>query len=408
MRSLRAPDYRKRWSERFAYYPVGRVIKADLVFHAVSVGEVHAAVPLIEKVLANTPQLSLLVTTSTPTGSARVSALFGERVEHVYLPYDYPGAVNRFLDACNPSLLVIMETEWWPNLLHYCRARNIYTLLANARLSEKSRNNYARMPGLARTMLESFDSVTAQSDQDRSRLESLGLPADKVDVVGSIKYDLALNTAQISKARSDRALLGNRPVVLAASTRTLDGVAEEDKVLAAFRQVLEKHSDVLLVLVPRHPERFDETFALSEKHAFNTVRRSTGQLPELDHQVYLGDSMGEMHYYLGLADITFVGGSLVPTGCQNIIEPAALGLPVITGPSLFNFSAVSEALIGHGGQLTVNNEQELAAELIRLLESESDREAMGKAAREVVTRNRGATDRNLAVISELLNLNATR
>lgn len=401
-RSLRSPAYLKRWAERFALYGSGRPGKADVVFHAVSVGEVHAAVPLIDLLLATNPALGILVTTMTPTGSARVGAMLGDRVQHVYLPYDYPGAASRFLDRVTPALLVIMETELWPNLINGCARRGIKVVLANARLSEKSLASYRRFAGLARSMLQQLHQVSVQSVMDGERLQALGLPADRITLAGSMKYDLVPDAGQAARAHKDRAAVGDRPVWIAVSTRSADGVAEEAQVLAAFRQVLNNLPGTLLVLVPRHPERFDAVFGLASGLGFTVARRSREGLPAPGHQVWLGDSMGEMQYYLGLADVAFVGGSLVPTGCQNIIEPAAMGLPVISGPSLYNFQAASDVLREAGGMRVVKDETELAQCVTDLLVDESKRAAMGRAALAAVNANQGATDRNLALVSGLL------
>ena len=400
-RSLRVPEYRRRWRERFAYYGDTDNSAVDVVFHAVSVGEVHAAVPLVRQLMVQNPALRILVTTTTPTGSARVNALL-DGVHHVYLPYDYPGAMKRFLARYNPRLVVIMETEWWPNLVHYSAARGVKLMLANARLSEKSRGNYQRMPALAAHMLTCFDRVSVQSAGDRDRMTSLGLPADKAEVTGSMKYDMALDAQQRAQALLDKAALGGRPVLIAASTRSLDGKVEDEQVLQAFRQVLDEYPDLLLVLVPRHPERFDAVAALAEKSGLRVARRSRDGLAGPDMQVLVGDSMGEMHYYFGLADIAFVGGSLVNTGCQNIIEPAAIGLPVITGPSRYNFQAVSDDLIAAQGMRVVADARELAQTVKALLAQPQRRKAMGDAALDVVRANQGATAKNLAMINELL------
>jgi len=409
MRSLRSPAYLKRWSERFAQYSTpAESGKADIIFHAVSVGEVHAAVPLINRLLDNNPELSVLVTTSTPTGSARVMSMLKGKVAHVYLPYDLPGAIQRFLNTFNPGLLVIMETELWPNLIHGCSKRGVRLLLANARLSEKSLHNYQRIKHLASTMLGQLDSVTAQSSRDSERLQLLCLAEEKIVVAGSVKFDMEINSAQVAQALTDKISLLERPVLIAASTRVLDGEMEESKVLQAFSLLLGKHPDLLLILVPRHPERFDGVLELAIRQGFRCARRSREGLADASHQILLGDSMGEMQYYFSLADIAFVGGSLVATGCQNIIEPAALGLPIITGPSLFNFQAVSEELLQAGGMVSVVNAQELAEVVDGLLADEEKRAALAKAALAVVEKNQGASDRNLNEISELLLLLALR
>lgn len=407
LRATRAPAYRERWGERFAWYggnPPGTRAgrQADIVVHAVSVGEVHAAIPLINRLQHEHADLSILVTTTTPTGSARVQELLGDRVSHVYLPYDLPGAVGRFLDRWRPALVVIMETELWPNLIHHCHKRGVKTLLANARLSEKSLAGYRRVEFMVAAMLSRLDRVTAQSAQDAERLHALGLQAERLMVAGNLKYETALNTRQLDQARGDKQQLADRPVLIAASTRVAGNDVEDVRILDAFRQLLPFYPDLLLVLVPRHPERFDAVADLAGQLGLQTVRRSrTGQLHK-DDQVMIGDTMGEMAYYYGLADIAFVGGSLVPTGCQNIIEPATLGLPVITGPSLFNFQAVSDQLQAAGAMTVVQDEVGLMTAVKALLDDPVLRATMGKAAYQVVRVNQGAAAKNLAVINELL------
>ena len=401
--AIRSPAYLKRWSERFAYYSSKNTPgKVELVFHAVSLGEVHAAVPLINRLLENMPELRILVTTSTPTGSARVKELLNNKVAHVYLPYDYPGAIRRFLLTCDPKLLVIMETELWPNLIHGCSKKETRILLANARLSEKSLRNYEKIPHLANEMMNLLDRVTTQSPQDSLRLQSLGLKNDKITVAGSMKYDMTINAEQLALAQQDKDSLNGRPVLIATSTRSADGKAEEAKVLNAFKHLLVSHPNLLLVLVPRHPERFNTVHEMVVKQGLSISLRSNEDAIDELHQVFLGDSLGEMQYYLGLADIAFVGGSLVPTGCQNIIEPAALGLPVITGPSLFNFQLVSEQMQEAGGLIVVTDENELVLVADELLKNSDHREHMGRAALATVKVNQGASEKNLRMIKDLL------
>jgi len=394
----------RRWSERFAFYGQHSSTKTTLVFHAVSVGEVHTAVTLVEQLLEKHPELGILVTTLTPTGSGRVVELLGGRVTHVYLPYDYPGAVKRFLNHFNPALLVIMETELWPNLVNACQQQGVKVILANARLSEKSRHNYEKASLLTLTMLQQLEKVTAQSAKDSERLQSFGLPSEKILVTGSMKFDMAINQDQVALAQQDKNGFSGRPVLVAASTRTAEGVVEDELVLTAFSALLAILPDLLLVLVPRHPERFNDVYDLVNRQGFSVVRRSSNKKPAAQNQVLLGDSLGEMHYYLSLADIAYVGGSLVPTGCQNIIEPAALGLPVVTGPSLYNFQSVSEELLAAKGMRVIQDAEELAKVLGRLFADQEERQEMGQAAHMVVQSNQGATTRNLELISDLIDL----
>jgi 3-deoxy-D-manno-octulosonic-acid transferase len=401
-RSFKSPAYLHRWSERFAFYGQQSSAKTTLVFHAVSVGEVHAAVTLVEQLLEKHPELDILVTTLTPTGSGRVVELLGGRVTHVYLPYDYPGAVKRFLNHFNPALLVIMETELWPNLVNCCQQQGVKVILANARLSEKSRHNYEKASQLTLTMLQQLEKVTAQSTKDSERLQSLGLPPEKILVTGSMKFDMVINQDQVALAQQDKIGFSGRPVLVAASTRAAEGVVEDELVLTAFSTLLAIMPDLLLVLVPRHPERFNDVYDLINRQGFSVVRRSGNEKPAAQDQVLLGDSLGEMHYYLSLADIAYVGGSLVPTGCQNIIEPAALGLPIVTGPSLYNFQSVSEELLVAKGMRVIQDAEELAKVLGRLFADQEERQEMGQAARAVVQSNQGATARNLELINNLI------
>jgi 3-deoxy-D-manno-octulosonic-acid transferase len=312
--------------------------------------------------------------------------------------------VKRFLNHFNPALLVIMETELWPNLVNACQQQGVKVILANARLSEKSRHNYEKASLLTLTMLQQLEKVTAQSAKDSERLQSFGLPSEKILVTGSMKFDMAINQDQVALAQQDKNGFSGRPVLVAASTRTAEGVVEDELVLTAFSALLAILPDLLLVLVPRHPERFNDVYDLVNRQGFSVVRRSSNKKPAAQNQVLLGDSLGEMHYYLSLADIAYVGGSLVPTGCQNIIEPAALGLPVVTGPSLYNFQSVSEELLAAKGMRVIQDAEELAKVLGRLFADQEERQEMGQAAHMVVQSNQGATTRNLELISDLIDL----
>lgn len=428
-RSLRAPAYRQRWRERLGFYgqnpqvinkngPNGSHsgLKAGLddgasladeqqrtlVIHAVSVGEVHAAVPLIEQIQQAWPQWNIVLTTSTPTGSERVKSIFGQKLTHVYLPYDVPGAVQRFLGYTRPNLLILMETELWPNLIHYSHQQGVAVLLANARLSKKSLRGYLKGGSLVRQMLENISVLAAQSDSDGERFIQLGLPQSRLQITGTMKFDISGNEVQVDAGRAFKQALDGRPVVVAGSTRE----GEEEKVFSAFAQILAVHPDALLILVPRHPERFDGVYSLLCSRGLQGVRRSEinqrsdGLASSV--QVLLGDTMGEMSFYYGAADLAFVGGSLVDTGCQNIIEPAALGLPVITGPSLFNFQSISALLIEAGAMRVVANADELATTLIELIENKADAQEMAKCASALVETNRGASERLLGLVEKLL------
>lgn len=403
-RSVRAPAYARRWGERFglvrkawqAYQP-----PADarwLWVHAVSVGEVNAAAPIIRELL-NRKNVELVVTTMTPTGSDRVTALFGDSVCHVYAPYDYPGAIKRFLRVFKPELLILMETELWPNMIHFSQKAGAKVVLANARLSAKSFRGYEKFARLGKPMLSQLDLIGAQAESDAERFRRLGVVPGRVLLTGSVKFEITLPTDIEERTRplAER-VEGQRPVVVAVSTRE----GEEEKVLKAFRQCLREVPELLLVLVPRHPERFNAVARLCESMALPVVRRSSPDKISPVIKVLLGDSMGEMLLYLGLADIAFVGGSLVDTGCQNVLEPAAMGLPVLVGPSQFNFQHICEQLEEAGALKTIADEDRLAAGILDLLNDEVLRQRMGQAGVGVIAANRGALQRSLAMIDTLL------
>lgn len=400
-RARNIPTYLERWGERLALYtsePPPHT-GVTVVFHAVSVGETHAAQPLIERLLLTRPDLRLVVTCTTATGSARIRELFGARVEHVYLPYDLPGSVQRFLDRYNPTLLVLLETELWPNVLRQCAQRNCKVLLANARLSARSARRYASwIPGLTRTMLGALDTVVAQAAADGQRFVALGLAGKRLLINGSLKFDMTVDQPKVQAARMLKARWHGRPVWIAASTRE----GEDAKVLRAMQLAQRKFPSLLLVLVPRHPERFTTAAALATEAGFTVQRYSGGGELGIETQVLVGDTMGDMHFYYALADIAFVGGSLVNTGCQNLIEPAALGLPVLSGPSLYNFQAVSDLLREQGGMQVVPDEAALARELVLLLQQPEDARVMGEKALQVVAGNQGATERLSVLILDKL------
>ncbi len=394
-RARMAPAYLERWSERLAWYGAAPRTGRTVVFHAVSVGETHAAQPLIERLLQTRPELHLVVTCTTPTGSARIRDLFGARVEHVYLPYDLPGAVRRFLDRFQPELVVLLETELWPNLLHQCSQRGCKVLLANARLSARSAARYGKYPALTRAMLSTLDTVVAQAAADGQRFVALGLPGNRLIVNGSLKFDVTIDKDKVQAASLLKARWRGRPVWIAASTRE----GEDAKVLRALQLALQQLPSLLLVLVPRHPKRFGSATSQAAAAGFTVQRYGAGgELTTPDTQVLVGDTMGDMFFYYALADVAFVGGSLVDTGCQNLIEPAALGLPVLSGPSLYNFQAVSALLREQRGLLVVPDEVALAREVVALLRNPAEARVMGERARQVVAGNQGATERLCALI----------
>ena len=399
-RGLKAPSYFQRWAERFGFCQRLEPSVPTIWLHAVSVGETLAAVPLVRALQDKYPDHRIFMTCMTPTGSDRVLSIFGDSIEHSYAPYDLPDAVARFLNRVDPKLLIIMETELWPNTIAACKRRGIPVIVANARLSEKSARGYQRISPIVAPMLNNLNTVAAQHTDDAQRFQSLGLPQSGSVVTGNIKFDLHLDQdlrAKASQLLDDWRGPDNRPILLAASTHK----GEDELILAAFTKIKMELDSLLLVLVPRHPERFNQVAELCQKTGFTTVRRSHN-VSTAGADILLGDSMGELMTFFGACDLAFVGGSLVPTGGHNVIEPAAWGVPVLTGPHLFNFSEASELLMGGGGMLICQDSNELASHCTRLLQDDIIRQKMSVAARQVTEANRGALDRLLRVIGRVI------
>jgi 3-deoxy-D-manno-octulosonic-acid transferase len=397
-RGTKNPAYWRRWPERFGWFRTP-ALQAPLWLHAVSVGEAQAAAPLVKALLQHYPSRSLVVTTTTPTGSQRVRELFGEQVFHVYLPYDLPGAVRRFLRRLRPQLAVIMETELWPNLFHHCAAADIPVIIANARLSPRSAAGYGRIRGLVKDTLADVSLIAAQGAGDAERFRALGAAAERVTVMGNLKFDQAMPADIASQAQTLRQQLGaTRPVWIAASTHE----GEEEHVLDALALLRETQPDALLLLVPRHPERFPKVAALVQRRGFQLVRRTEGHACTAATDVFLGDTLGELPLFYAAADVAFVAGSLVPVGGHNMLEPAALGVPVLTGPQLFNFTDISAALLAAGAARQVDDSTQLAQAVGELLMDAGQRQAMGAAGRQLVADNRGALARLLERIENYL------
>ena len=399
-RAVRSPNYAKRWGERFGFVGHPDSDKETIWLHAVSVGETLAAVTLIKALQEKYPGYRLMVTCMTPTGSERITAAFGGSVEHSYAPYDMPDAVARFLGRVRPKLLIIMETELWPNTIAACNKRNIPVILANGRLSDKSSRAYQRINSLVRPMLNGLHTVAAQHTDDAQRFQSFGLSDTAVTVTGNIKFDLNIAPAlkdAVAQLSKDWRGTTQRRIFLAASTHK----GEDEIILAGFAKIKAQVESALLVLVPRHPERFNQVAELCHSAGFSVVRRSAN-IPVGAADILLGDSMGELMTFFGACDLAFVGGSFVPTGGHNMIEAAAWGTPVLTGPHLFNFTEAAQLLTEAGGMKVCQNFDDLADQCILLLQDESQRMQMGDAARHVAEANRGALDRLLAVITQII------
>lgn len=405
-RSIAAPAYARRWAERFGFFPRLDSAKKVVWLHTVSVGEFIAALPLIRELQKNT-DLQLVITTTTPTGSERVRASLGESVFHVYAPYDLPDVLGRFLKRIRPSLMLIMETELWPNSIALCAQRKIPTILVNGRMSARSARGYEKFSTLTRPMLQQLRLALAQHKDDAARLNHLGLPEANTQVTGSIKFDLTLSEelrAQAAQLKQQWSSSGERLIWIAASTHQ----GEDEIVLAAHRQLQQtlqnngSQQKVLLVLVPRHPERFASVASLCERRGFNMAKRSGGGVAA-DTEIILGDTMGELLLLFGASDIAFVGGSLVANGGHNFIEPAAWSLPLLSGTHIFNFAEVSRLLQEAGGLTLVNSAEELAGQLELLMENQPERAKRGLAALTVANENRGALQKTLDAIAPFLN-----
>lgn len=400
-RSRLAPAYRQRLPERCGWFSPRPDPELPAIWvHAVSVGESLAAAPLIEALLRDFPAYRVVVTCTTPTGSACIRALFGERVFHVYLPWDLPGPLRRFLRRTRPRLLLIMETELWPNMVHYSRAEGCGILLLNARLSARSARGYARFGGMTRRLLTQLDAAACQTLADSERFLALGLPASAVTVTGSVKFDLELDDGLRARAATLLHALAptGRPVLVAASTHA----GEEELILAAYREVREVVGDSLLVLVPRHPERFNEVFKLCLRQDWQVCRRSLGAVPGPADDILLGDTMGELLLLLGTATIAVFGGSLAGRGGHNVLEAAVWGVPVVSGPHLENFAEIAEMLSAAGAMVRLQSPAQLGPCLLELLADGDRRERMGAAGTQLVARNRGAVARQLALVSRQL------
>ncbi len=398
-RSRRSPGYRLRIGERFGRIrPPARfdATKNTIWLHAVSVGESAAAAPLAAALRTELPALQCVLTTTTPAGAERARQLLGDSVIHHYAPCDAPWIVHRFLAAFRPKMLILMETELWPNMIHLARRQGVKIVLANGRLSEKSRRSYARFAGLTRNMLRQIDAICVQAEGDAARFRQLG--AESPRVTGNLKFASHRAGEPPRPLESIRDWKGGHELIVAASTRE----GEEAAVLEAYRRCLGKYPRARLLIVPRHPERFDQVFELCAAAGFAAGRRSRAESLGNDVQIAIGDSMGEMMAYLACADIAFVGGSLVDAGCHNVLEPAALGLPVTTGPSRFNFAAVCELLDDAGALRGAADSAALGDIWSELLANRNLRQQMGAAGKAVVAANQQALELTLKEIRRLL------
>lgn len=388
-RSIKAPAYRYRWSERFALY--NKEFPRNVIwFHAVSVGEAEALFPLAKQMLQHHPDAKLLITTTTPTGSARVKAVMQESVEHVYLPYDIPGAVNRFMRCFEPRIAVIMETEIWPNLFACCGKNKVPLYIINARLSEKSANGYRKIPFLISPALACVKLIAAQTQDDAKRFIAIGTKHEKVRTLGNIKFDVEVPNEIIEQGSRLKAdLFGDRFVWLIASTHK----NEEMIFLEIYKEIKLKIPELLLVIVPRHPERFGEVKKLCEQYQQALVTRTSDEICRQDTDIYLVDTMGELKMFYAASDAAFVGGSMVPIGGHNILEAAAVGTPVLFGPYMANFKEIAEGVLQQDAAIQCRNENEIASAIVALYSDPANRQLLAEKGKAFVRQNQGAITR---------------
>ena len=401
LRSRKASAYAKRIGERFAL-TLPRFKQGGIWLHAVSVGESIAAAPVVKALQQQYPDLPITMTCMTPTGSERIQSMFGDSVQHCYLPYDLPIASRHFFKRLQPCLAIVMETELWPNHINQCERLNIPVVLANGRLSERSARGYGRFPKLVAPMLKQISALAVQTQTEAQRFIELGARPEAVTVTGSIKYDLRVDDALPTQAQvlREQWQASQRPIWIAASTHE----GEDALVLAAHQQLLVQFPDALLILVPRHPERFESVYNLCVAQNMRVQRRSTQAALSVEHQVLLGDTMGELLFLYALADVALVGGSLIAHGGHNMLEPIALAKPTLTGPHYFNFLEIAEQLLEAGAIQKVADTQQLAQAVVELWSNPEQVQKMNAAAQQVLQRNQGALQRLLDIIQTQLHV----
>ena len=401
----RNPDYRSRWTERFGF--PDKIMSDDKLIwlHAVSVGEVQAARPLVNGLLEEYPDFRILITTMTPTGADTVRQYFADTVNHFYLPYDLPVSVKRFISIIDPTILIVMETELWPNLFHYCQENNVPVVVVNARMSEKSAKGYRRLSSLTRSTLTNISLIVAQGQKDAERLIALGADRNKVKVTGNLKFDIYFPHSVSEQAQALRRYLSvNRPVWIAASTHE----GEERIILDAFAKILEKQSQCLLVIVPRHPERAPGVKELCNRRNLKVLCKTDNIECDESTQVFILDTLGELPMYYAASDVAFVGGSFTEIGGHNMLEPASLGVPVIMGPHVFNFQEISQLLLDEGVAWKVSCADELSSRVCGLLDDANLRHSTGERGRNIVLKNRGNVENVMKLLRDFFRTPVTQ
>ena len=394
----RLPGYRKRIGERLGLYGTQSAV-TDLWFHAVSVGETEAAIPVVQTLQRNNPNLRILITCTTPTGSNRIQSVFGKTVSHVYLPYDIPGPVQRFLKHFAPKVAIIMETEIWPNLFRLTSKRGIPILIINGRLSSRSVKGYRKLGRFVSDTLDAVTLIAAQTPDDAERYQEVGVSSNRVCVPGNIKFDIQLDSATRALATEiKQKVLNQRPAWIAGSIHP----GEDDLLIDAWISAKQTNPDLVLILAPRHPERADDIARNCERRKLFAVRRSRGEVCSTLTDVFILDTIGELKTFYSASAVAFVGGSLIPHGGQNVLEPAAAGIPVFFGPHTANFKDITKGLINRGGAVQITHADEIAPLVIKLLQDSDYRGRLTQSATEFLAENRGAVTRVVALISDQL------
>lgn len=394
------PTFGSRWKEHFGFTPPLNSQCSPIWIHAVSVGEVVAATEIIKSIKDRYPDEKILLTTTTSTGAQQAKNL-GDLIEHRYMPIDFTWLIKRFLKIVKPKTMLIMETELWPNTLHCVSKMDIPVAVLNARLSERSYQRYRKIGSLFRSLIDNLELVLCQNQNDAQRFIGLGVPERKTKTTGSVKFDIKISDDIIEKGKDLRKTLGEtRPVWIAASTHK----GEDEKLLAAHKKLLKQLPDALLILVPRHPERFSQVADLVNSHSLQAVKRSDNITLSNETQVYIGDTMGEMLTLIGASDLCVMCGSFIGSkvGGHNVLEPAALGIPTITGPSYFNFQNIVDQLVSIDGCIVTQNTDSLVEELSTLFDNDSYRSSLGYNAKTYITHNQGAVDSTIHYIEKYL------
>jgi|ERR1043165_7561629 3-deoxy-D-manno-octulosonic-acid transferase len=399
IKNRQIPNGLQFWYERLGF-GLRPFLPGGIWVHAVSVGESLAAIPLIKLLQQRYPVIPIIVTNETKTGAERIRVELGDSVTQLYFPYDLPLVLRRFFKALQPKLLILIETELWPNLLASCQLYQVPVVLVNARLSERSAKSYRRILPLMRKVLNGINAIAAQFQADADRFIALGFPAERLQVTGSLKFDLTLPLRLTEQAQHWRKIWGeNRPVWIAASTHP----GEEELILQAFTEARRFYPDLLLISIPRHVDRVPQLEQLYNSRTYKTIKRSDSNQSKMhDADIFIGDTMGELLIFYAAADLAFVGGSLVEKGGQNPLEPAAVGLPILTGPYTFNFATITEQLKQRHVEIQVTNAEELAEQVIALLSNPERRQQKSDEAKKFVAENKGSVLKQMQLIENLL------